>query len=87
MCDYVILNLQESFRMLEEHLLVIEFIGLELDPASLNHIGEIGEIGWAMILDAFLLEDDDPPYFPPEGDVGLAGGSFEEVGAYPANSR
>lgn len=59
------------------------FKDLELDPATLNHVGKIGQ---AMILDAILPEDDDPSNLPLENDAGAGlRGSIEEVEAYHAD--
>lgn len=79
MHDHVILNPQGSSKVLEAQLQAIDFWDLEPDQVTLNHSSEIGQ---AMILDAFLQEDDVPPDLPPGGDssADLEGGSFEKVG-------
>lgn len=67
MRDYFILNPQESSKALEGHLRAIDLKDLEPNATALNHAGMIGR---AMILDVFLLEDDDPPNHPPGDDTG-----------------
>lgn len=71
MHDYVILNPQESSGVLDVHLRAIDLKDLEPNPAALNHAGEIGR---AMIPDAFLPKEEDPPKHP-HGDI--AGADLE----------
>lgn len=57
--------------------------------SNLVALNRAGEIGWVMIQDGFLPEDDDPLDCPPEDVLGInfGGGSFEETRANPVEHR